>query len=49
MSNEIYTPTKEELDSRISRFSGLKPMSTAADLAWVGQDAMDVFPFGSRQ
>ena len=43
MSNEIYTPTKEELDSRISRFSGLKPMSTAEDLAWVGQDAMDVF------
>ena len=43
MSNEIYIPTKEELDSRISRFSELKPMSTADDLGWVGQDAMDVF------
>ena len=43
MPNEIYTPTKEELDKRISRFSELKPMSTAADLAWVGQKAMDVF------
>lgn len=43
MSTEIYTPTKEELDSRVSRFSELKPMSTADDLAWVGQDAMDVF------
>ena len=43
MSTEIYTPTKEELDSRVSRFSELKPMSTAGDLAWVGQEAMDVF------
>ncbi|MCH8183617.1 MAG: cupin domain-containing protein [Proteobacteria bacterium] len=43
MPNEIYTPTWEELESRISRFDALKPMSTAGDLAWVGQEAMDVF------
>ena len=43
MSNEIYTPTKEEIDSRIGRFSNLKQMSTADDLAWVGQEAMDLF------
>lgn len=43
MSNEIYTPTWEELESRVSRFDALKPMSTAGDLAWVGQEAMDVF------
>ena len=43
MTNQIYTPTKEELDKRIGRFSDLQPMSTAEDLAWVGQDAMDVF------
>ena len=40
---EIYTPTREELDSRISRFAKLQPMSTATkDLAWVPQDAMDI-------
>lgn len=43
MSQEIYTPSKDELESRVSRFSDLKPMSTAEDLAWVGRDAMDVF------
>ena len=43
MGDQIYTPTKEEIESRVSRFSDLKPMSTARDLAWVGQDAMDVF------
>jgi len=43
MGNAIYTPTKEEIAARVSRFSELKPMSTADDLAWVGQDAMDVF------
>lgn len=43
MSEEIYTPTWEELESRVSRFDALKPMSTAGDLAWVGQEAMDVF------
>ena len=42
MTTQIYTPTKEELDKRIGRFSELQPMSTANDLAWVGQDAMDV-------
>ena len=43
MATEIYTPTKEEIESRVSRFSELQPMSTANDLAWVGQEAMDVF------
>ena len=43
MANKIYTPTKEELDKRIGRFSALQPMSTAGDLGWVGQEAMDVF------
>ena len=42
MTTQIYTPTKEELDKRVGRFSELQPMSTANDLAWVGQDAMDV-------
>lgn len=39
----IYTPTREELDSRIGRFADLQAMSTAGDLEWVGQEAMDVF------
>ena len=43
MAAEIYTPTKEEIEARVSRFSELQPMSTASDLAWVGQEAMDVF------
>jgi quercetin dioxygenase-like cupin family protein len=43
MITEIYTPTKKEIEARVSRFSKLKPMSTASDLAWVGQEAMDVF------
>lgn len=43
MTTGIYTPTKEELDKRIGRFTHLQPMSTAKDLGWVGQDAMDVF------
>lgn len=43
MTDGIYTPTKEEIDSRIGRFKDLQPMSTAGDLGWVGQDAMDVF------
>mgnify|MGYP006091304933 FL=1 len=43
MATEIYTPTKEEIEARVSRFSKLQPMSTANDLAWVGQEAMDVF------
>lgn len=43
MANQIYTPTREELDSRIGRFEKLQPMSTAGDLGWVGQKAMDLF------
>ena len=43
MAAGIYTPTKEEIEARVSRFSELQPMSTANDLAWVGQEAMDVF------
>ena len=43
MATKIYTPTKEEIEARVSRFSKLQPMSTANDLAWVGQEAMDVF------
>lgn len=43
MTNVIYTPTKEEIDGRIGRFDRLEAMSTAGDLGWVGQKAMDVF------
>lgn len=43
MTTGIYTPTREDLDKRIGRFAHLQPMSTAKDLGWVGQDAMDVF------
>lgn len=43
MSDEIYTPTKEEIASRVGRFDKLQAMSTAGDLGWVGQEAMDVF------
>ncbi len=43
MTNGIYTPTKEEIDKRIGRFANLQAMSTAKDLAWVPQEAMDVF------
>ena len=43
MTNVIYTPTKEEIDGRIGRFDKLEAMSTAGDLGWVGQEAMDVF------
>lgn len=40
---EIYTPTREELDRRVSRFAQLKPMSTATkDLAWIPLEAMDI-------
>ena len=34
--------TAEEIQSRVARFGDLKPMSTAKDLDWVPQDAMDV-------
>ena len=43
MADEIYTPTAEEIESRIGRFDKLQAMSTVDDLDWVGQDAMDVF------
>jgi quercetin dioxygenase-like cupin family protein len=43
MGTKIYTPTTEQLDARIGRYDGLSPMSTADDLAWVPQDAWDVF------
>lgn len=40
---EIHTPTREELDRRVSRFAQLKPMSTATkDLAWIPLEAMDI-------
>ena len=42
MTNHIYTPSKEEIQSRIGRFEDLQQMSTAQDLEWVGQDALDV-------
>jgi quercetin dioxygenase-like cupin family protein len=42
MTNAIYTPTKDELEKRISRFDRLQPMSTAKDLGWVPQGAMDI-------
>ena len=40
--NVIYTPSAEEVAARVGRFSALKPMSVAKDLAWVGQEAMDI-------
>ena len=43
MSTDIYTPTKKEIESRVNRLSKLQPMSTANDLAWMGEEAMDVF------
>ena len=43
MANQIYTPTKDEIERRISRFDKLQAMSTAEDLEWVGQEAMDLF------
>ncbi len=43
MANEMHTPSKEEIESRIGRYTDLQAMSTAGDLGWVGQAAMDVF------
>lgn len=43
MANHIYVPSKDELNSRIGRFDDYKQMSTAKDLEWVGQDAMDLY------
>jgi mannose-6-phosphate isomerase-like protein (cupin superfamily) len=42
MTQSIYIPTGEELAARIGRFAELRPMSTASDLAWVPQAAMDI-------
>ena len=42
MSNPIRTPSKEQMDARLARFAALQPMTTAGDLAWVPQGAMDV-------
>lgn len=42
MTNHIYTPSKDEIAGRIGRFEDLQQMSTAQDLEWVGQDALDV-------
>jgi quercetin dioxygenase-like cupin family protein len=43
MATPIRTPSAEEMDSRIGRYDELTPMSTADDLAWVPQEAWDVF------
>lgn len=41
--NKIYTPTREELDKRVSRYSQLKEMTTRDnELAGVSQDAVDI-------
>jgi uncharacterized cupin superfamily protein len=42
MTDAIYIPSKEELDKRVGRFAELQPMSTAKDLGWVPEAAMDV-------
>lgn len=42
MTTRISTPTKDEVAQRISRFNELQPMSTAKDLDWVPQAAMDI-------
>jgi quercetin dioxygenase-like cupin family protein len=42
MTEGIRIPTSEELDRRIGRFADLRPMSTAAELEWTGQEAIDI-------
>jgi hypothetical protein len=42
VANHIYTPSSEELESRIGRFEDLQEMSTAKEYAWCGQEALDV-------
>lgn len=42
MTNHIYTPSSDEIDSRLARFEDLQQMSTFDDLKWIGQEAMDV-------
>ncbi len=40
---DIYTPTRAELDRRVSRFGQLKQQTTVTkDLAWVPQEAIDI-------
>jgi quercetin dioxygenase-like cupin family protein len=39
---DTYTPTKEQVESRIARFKDLKPFSVATELDWVPQEAMDI-------
>ena len=41
-ANHIYTPSSEELESRIARFEDLQEMSTAKKYEWCGQEALDV-------
>jgi quercetin dioxygenase-like cupin family protein len=43
MPTEIYTPSAEEVDSRIGRYDELTPMSTTDDLDWVPDEAWDIF------
>lgn len=40
--NPIHTPTREELEKRVARFDKPQPMSTARELGWTPQAAMDV-------
>ena len=42
MTNHIYTPSSDELQSRIARFDDLRQMSTFEELEWVGQEVMDI-------
>ena len=42
MANHIYTPSSEELESRMGRFEDLQEMSTAKEYEWCGQEALDV-------
>jgi quercetin dioxygenase-like cupin family protein len=42
MNQVIYTPGAEDVAARVGRFSALEPMSVAKDMAWVGQEAMDI-------
>jgi quercetin dioxygenase-like cupin family protein len=40
---DIYTPTREELEGRVSRYSELKEMTTRSkELAGISQDAVDI-------
>jgi hypothetical protein len=41
--SEIYTPTRDELERRISRYGALKEMTTRSkELAGISQEAVDV-------